>query len=103
MAYRVEVGSKASAQLSELDATVGSAVERKIIWLVQNADTMIHGRLVGMPDDLARLCKLRAGDWRIITGSITRKKLSVSMEFSTDPKYIVSSNKPRQCTPVRGS
>ena len=42
MAYRVEVGPKASAQLSELDSTIGSAVERKIIWLAQNAAVMIH-------------------------------------------------------------
>src|SRR5260370_5761590 len=28
MAYRIEVGSRASAQLSELDRTVGSAVEQ---------------------------------------------------------------------------
>jgi hypothetical protein len=33
MAYRVEVSPKADAQLGELDSTVGSAVERKIIWL----------------------------------------------------------------------
>ena len=32
MAYRVEVSPKAGAQLAELDPTVGSAVERKIIW-----------------------------------------------------------------------
>jgi mRNA interferase RelE/StbE len=66
MADRVEVGRKASAQLSGLDPTVGSAVERKIIWLAQNADVMIHRRLVGMPEDLAGLCKLRVGDWRIL-------------------------------------
>ena len=66
MAYRVEVGRKARAQLDELDATVGSAVEHKIIWLAQNAAVMIHRRLVGMPDDLAGLCKLRVGDWRIL-------------------------------------
>jgi hypothetical protein len=53
MAYRVEVGRKATAQLDELDPIVGSAVERKIIWLAQNAPVMIHRRLVGMPDDLA--------------------------------------------------
>ncbi len=39
MAYRVEVGQKARAQLDELDPIVGSAVERKIIWLAQNADS----------------------------------------------------------------
>ena len=66
MAYRVEVGPKASTQLSELDSTIGSAVERKIIWLAQNAAVMIHRRLVGMPDDLAGLCKLRVGDWRVL-------------------------------------
>jgi len=47
MAYQVEVGPKANAQLSELDPTIGSAVERKIIWLAQNAAMMIHRRLVG--------------------------------------------------------
>jgi len=59
MAYRVEVGPKANAQLSELHSTIGSAVERKIIWLAQNAATMVHRRLVGMPHNLAGLCKLR--------------------------------------------
>jgi len=53
MAYRVEVGPKARIQLDELDANIGAAVERKIIWLAQNAPVMIHRRLVGMPDDLA--------------------------------------------------
>jgi mRNA interferase RelE/StbE len=66
MAYRVEVGYKAGRQLDELDAAVGVAVERKMIWLAQNAGTMVHRRLVGMPDDLAGLCKLRIGDWRIL-------------------------------------
>ena len=66
MAYRVEVGPKARTQLDELDAVVGSTVERKIIWLADNAGVMVHRRLLGMPDDLAGLCKLRVGDWRIL-------------------------------------
>ena len=66
MSYRVEIGSKADAQLAQLDATVGTAVERKIVWLAENAAVMIHRRLVGMPDDLSGLCKLRVGDWRIL-------------------------------------
>ena len=66
MAYRVEVGPQADVQLSELDPAVGAAIERKIIWLAENANVMIHRRLVGMPDDLAGLCKLRVGDWRIL-------------------------------------
>ena len=66
MAYRVEVGPRASIQLEKLNVTVLSAVERKIIWLAQNAAVMVHRRLVGMPEDLSGLCKLRVGDWRIL-------------------------------------
>jgi len=51
---------------SELDATVGAGIERKILWLAENASGMVHRRLVGMPEDLAGLCKLRIGDWRIL-------------------------------------
>jgi mRNA interferase RelE/StbE len=66
MSYRVEIGSRADAQLAEIDSTIGASVERKIIWLAENAAVMVHRRLVGMPDDLAGLCKLRVGDWRIL-------------------------------------
>ena len=66
MAYRVEVGSRANAQLADLDPVIGASVERKIIWLADNASAMVHRRLAGMPEDLAGLCKLRVGDWRIL-------------------------------------
>ena len=66
MAYRIEIGSRAEAQFEELDSTIASAIERKITWLAENAAVMIHRRLVGMPEDLAGLCKLRVGDWRIL-------------------------------------
>lgn len=66
MSYRVEIGSKAAGQLAGLDSVIGAGVERKILWLAENASGMIHRRLVGMPDDLAGLCKLRIGDWRIL-------------------------------------
>lgn len=65
MPFRVEVGSQADAQLAALDAAIGASVERKILWLSENAEAVVHRRLVGMPDDLAGLCKLRIGDWRI--------------------------------------
>ena len=75
MPYEVEVGDKADAQLSELDAAIGEGVERKIQWLGENAAVMIHRRLVGMPDDLAGLCKLRVGDYRILYWVYPSKKL----------------------------
>jgi mRNA-degrading endonuclease RelE of RelBE toxin-antitoxin system len=66
MSYRIEIGSRADAQLAGLDSNIGASVERKILWLANNAAVMIHRRLVGMPDDLAGLCKLRVGDWRVL-------------------------------------
>ena len=66
MAYRVEVGSKAQAQLAALDPPIGASIERKVVWLAENADQMVHRRLVGMPEELAGLCKLRIGDYRIL-------------------------------------
>jgi mRNA interferase RelE/StbE len=66
MAHRVEVGSRAAAQLAALDSAIEAGAERKIGWLADNADQMVHRRLVGMPEDLAGLCKLRIGDYRIL-------------------------------------
>ena len=66
MPYQVEVGGKADAQLAGLDAAIGASVERKIHWLAENAAVMVHRRLVGMPEDLAGLCKLRVADYRIL-------------------------------------
>ena len=66
MPHRIEVGSKAAIQLAALDAAIGAGVERRILWLAENADQMVHRRLVGMPEDLEGLCKLRIGDYRIL-------------------------------------
>ena len=66
MPYTVEIGLQADEQLSGLDAVVGAAIERKILWLAENAAAVVHRRLVGMPDELSGLCKLRIGDWRIL-------------------------------------
>jgi mRNA interferase RelE/StbE len=75
MPYRVEIGSKANAQLAKLDAAIGASVERKIQWLAENAAVMVHRRLVGMPADLAGLCKLRVGDFRILYWNYPGQKL----------------------------
>jgi mRNA-degrading endonuclease RelE of RelBE toxin-antitoxin system len=66
MPYRIEIGPKADAQLAELDSAIGGSVERKILWLADNAAAMVHRRLVGMPNDLEGLCKLRVGDYQIL-------------------------------------
>lgn len=66
MSYRIEIGPKADSQLATLDAAIGASVERKIVWLAQNAASIVHRRLVNMPDALSGLCKLRVGDYRIL-------------------------------------
>ena len=75
MSYQVEIGGKADAQLAGLDTAIGAGVERKIQWLAENAAGMVHRRLVGMPEDLAGLCKLRVGDYRILYWIYPAKKL----------------------------
>jgi mRNA-degrading endonuclease RelE of RelBE toxin-antitoxin system len=74
-AYEIEIGPKAETQLTKLDPAIGASVERKILWLSQNAPSMIHRRLVGMPDALSGLCKLRVGDHRILYWIYHEKKL----------------------------
>ena len=74
-AYRIETGAKAQLQLDNLDAAIGASVERKILWLGQNAAAILHRRLVGMPDELSGLCKLRIGDYRILYWIYHDKKL----------------------------
>jgi mRNA-degrading endonuclease RelE of RelBE toxin-antitoxin system len=66
MPYRVEIGPQAAQQLDELDGAIGASVERKILWLAENAPDLIHRRLAGMPEELSGLCKLRVGDYRIL-------------------------------------
>ena len=75
MPYQVEIGGKAGAQLADLDSAIGASVERKILWLAENAAVMVHRRLVGMPEDLAGLCKLRVGDHRILYWNYPAQKL----------------------------
>jgi len=58
-----------------MDAGLGAGVERRIQWLAENAPGMVHRRLVGMPPDLAGLCKLRIGDYRILYWVYPSKKL----------------------------
>jgi mRNA-degrading endonuclease RelE of RelBE toxin-antitoxin system len=52
--------------LAVLDSIIGARIERKILWLAENGAVVVHRRLVGMPEDLLGLCKLRVADWRVL-------------------------------------
>ena len=75
MAYAVEIGPKADSQLEGLDAPIGASVERKIAWLAENAHAMFHRRLIGMPEELEGLCKVRVGDYRVLYWVYHRQEL----------------------------
>jgi len=66
VAYRVTVLPSAEADLEKLDPQVRRRILRRIVWLGENASQAIHHQLTGMPDELAGLCRLRMGDYRIL-------------------------------------
>lgn len=66
MAYRVIVLSSAEADLAALGADVRRRVLQRLVWLGENAADIVHHRLSNLPDDLAGLCRLRVGDYRIL-------------------------------------
>lgn len=52
--------------MEKLSASVRESVIRRLEWLRLSAAAIIHRRLQNMPDDLAGLCRLRMGDYRIL-------------------------------------
>jgi len=56
----------AERDLEHLSFETREAVIRRMEWLRVNARTVIHHRLQNMPADLAGLCRLRQGDYRIL-------------------------------------
>lgn len=66
MAYRVIVLPSAERDLERTDAEIRRRVLRRLIWVAENASEVVHHRLANMPDDLAGLCRIRVGDYRIL-------------------------------------
>jgi len=56
----------AEADLESLPVEVREAIIDRLEWLRLNADVVIHRRLHNLPDDLAGLCRLRHGDYRVL-------------------------------------
>jgi mRNA interferase RelE/StbE len=56
----------AEEDMEHLDGVVRKRVLRRLVWLGDNAAQVVHHRLTNMPDDLAGLCRLRVGDYRIL-------------------------------------
>jgi mRNA-degrading endonuclease RelE of RelBE toxin-antitoxin system len=56
----------AESSFKRLDTSLQKRIVQKIDWFAENADTIIHHPLKSLPDDLRGLCRIRAGDYRII-------------------------------------
>lgn len=59
--YRIVLLSDVEKSFRGLDPSI-----QKIDWLAENADKIIHHPLTSFPDDLRGLCRIRAGDYRIL-------------------------------------
>lgn len=64
--YQVTFLPDAEKSFQKLDKPVQVRIAEKIDWLAENADKVIHHQLVSLPDDLKGLCRMRAGDYRIL-------------------------------------
>lgn len=66
MAHRIIVLPSAEADLEKLDPEIRRRILRRVVWLGENAPQIIHHQLANMPDELAGLCRLRVGDYRVL-------------------------------------
>jgi mRNA-degrading endonuclease RelE of RelBE toxin-antitoxin system len=66
MAHLVIVLPAAERDLVHLEPALRRQVFCRLAWLADNAPRVIHHAVANMPSDLARLCRFRVGNCRII-------------------------------------
>ena len=59
--YRVILLSEAEKSFEKLDSPVQKKLAKKIDWLIENAENVIHHPLTSLPDDLRGLCRMKGG------------------------------------------
>ena len=64
--FKVTLLPDAETSFKKLDKYLQKRISQKIDWLAANADKIVHHPLISLPDDLRGLCRIRAGDYRII-------------------------------------
>jgi len=64
--YQLIVLPSAEADIERLASDRCVVVIRRLEWLRVNARNVIHHRLQNMPDELAGLCRLHCGDYRVL-------------------------------------
>ena len=71
MKYHIEITPQALEDLSQLDLPVAKRIVEKIEWLAEHFDEVQPETLTG---SLAKLCKLRIGDWRVLYTAESEKR-----------------------------
>ena len=64
--YKITFLPDAEESFKKLDKPIEKRVAKKIDWLAENADKVIHHPLTSLPDDLRGLCRMRFRDYRVI-------------------------------------
>jgi mRNA interferase RelE/StbE len=72
--YQVQILESAERGLERLDKPAAARIVQRIKWMIENLDAIKPKRLTG---ELAGLCKLREGDYRIIYQVLQREKTIV--------------------------
>jgi mRNA interferase RelE/StbE len=61
--YKIIILPEAYNDLKKIDKPIANRIIKKLKWLFQNMDVIIHESLKG---ELSSFLKLRVGDWRVI-------------------------------------
>jgi mRNA interferase RelE/StbE len=64
--YKVTILSDAKKSLEKLDRIIKERIIGKLIWLSENADTIVHHPLISLPENLKGLCRIRVGNYRVV-------------------------------------
>ncbi|HOK56357.1 MAG TPA: type II toxin-antitoxin system RelE/ParE family toxin [bacterium] len=66
MEYKVIILPTAISDIEKLSKSIKTGILKKIKYLAENADEIIHHHLKNMPDDLKGLCRIKYGHYRIL-------------------------------------
>lgn len=72
--FKITLLPDAETSFKKLDKPIQRRIAEKIDWLANNAESIIHHSLTSLPDDLKGLCRLRVGDYRIISWAYSETK-----------------------------
>jgi len=75
MAYQIIILPSAEKDFDKISPPIRDLVVKRLMWLAENGDEVIHHALKGMPEDLSGLCRFRVGDYRILYWKYPSHKL----------------------------